>query len=139
MGGIEVTTMKYYKNKETGEVFAYESEQERQEWGSPDLVELTPEEIDTLLNPPPAPLPVPKQVSRAQGKVALIQAGLWQSVLDFVDNIEDSTQKAIAEIALNDTTHWRRDSPFLASAAQALRLTEDQLDDLFIEAAKIEL
>jgi len=45
--------MKYYKHPETGEVFAYENEQERQEWGAPELVEMTPEEIDAHLNPPP--------------------------------------------------------------------------------------
>jgi hypothetical protein len=45
--------MKYYKHPETGEVFAYENEQERQEWGAPELVEMTPEEIDAYLNPSP--------------------------------------------------------------------------------------
>lgn len=48
--------MKYYKHPETGEVFAYETEQERQEWGAPELVEMTPEEIDAHLNPPRQPL-----------------------------------------------------------------------------------
>mgnify|MGYP001384020529 FL=1 len=45
--------MIYYKHPETGEVFAYETEQERQQWGAPELVEMTPEEIDAHLNPPP--------------------------------------------------------------------------------------
>lgn len=45
--------MKYYKHPDTGEVFAYENEQERQEWGAPELVEMTPEEIDAHPNPPP--------------------------------------------------------------------------------------
>jgi hypothetical protein len=45
--------MKYYKHPETGEVFAYENEQERQAWGAPELVEMTPKEIDAHLNPPP--------------------------------------------------------------------------------------
>ena len=44
--------MKYYKNKD-GEVYAYETEAERQEWGSPDLVEMTEKEIDEHLNPTP--------------------------------------------------------------------------------------
>lgn len=44
--------MKYYKHPETGEVFAYETAQERQEWGAPELVEMTPEEIDAHLLPP---------------------------------------------------------------------------------------
>ena len=45
--------MKYYKHPETGEVFAYETEAERQQWGAPELVEMTPEEIDAHLNTPP--------------------------------------------------------------------------------------
>lgn len=82
---------------------------------------------------------VPQQVTRAQGKVALIQAGLWQAVLDYVEGITDPTEKALADVALNDTTHWRRDSPFLNQAALAVGLSEEQLDDLFVAAAHIAL
>ncbi len=80
---------------------------------------------------------VPAQVTRAQGKAALIQAGLWADVLAYVDAIEDPTQQALARVALDDTTEWRRDSPFLATAAAALGLSETQLDDLFVTAAAI--
>lgn len=45
--------MKYYKHNKTGEVYAYESEEERQGWGAPDLVGLTKTEIDTHLKPAP--------------------------------------------------------------------------------------
>lgn len=48
--------MKYFKDKETGEVYAYETEAERKEWGSPELVEMTAEEVDAHLNPPAKPL-----------------------------------------------------------------------------------
>lgn len=48
--------MKYYKHPESSEVLAYESEQERQEWGAPELVEMTPEEVEAHLNPPAKPL-----------------------------------------------------------------------------------
>ena len=78
-------------------------------------------------------------VTRAQGKAALIRAGLWQGVVDFVNSISDPVEKAVAEVALNDTTHWQRTSPFLNEAANALGLTDEQLDQLFIEASKIEL
>ncbi len=47
--------MIYFKNSKN-EVFAYESEQERQEWGAPELVEMTPEEVEAHLNPPAKPL-----------------------------------------------------------------------------------
>jgi len=88
---------------------------------------------------PVEPDPVPYSVTRAQGKAALIQAGLWPDVLAFVDGITDPTEKALADVALNDTQDWRRDSPFLNQAALAVGLSEEQLDDLFTAAAQIAL
>lgn len=82
---------------------------------------------------------VPMLVSRAQGKAALIQSGLWPQVLSYVESITDPTAKALAEVALNDTTEWRRDSPFLTEAATAIGLTQADLDQLFISAAEIQL
>jgi len=82
---------------------------------------------------------VPQMVSRAQVKVALIQAGLWAQVLAFVAAIPDPVERAVAEVALNDTSEWRRDSPFLAQAGAALGLTAEQLDDLFVAAAQVTL
>lgn len=95
--------------------------------------------IAPYVAPPPEPEPVPQVVTRAQGKAALIQAGLWQDVLDYVGSITDPTQKALAEVALHDTQEWRRDSPFLTQAAAAIGLTESQLDDLFRQATQIQL
>lgn len=130
--------MIYYKSK-TGEIYAYESEQERQEWGAPELVEMTEAEVGEHLNPPPPPPVVPEQVSRAQGKAVLITVGLWPDVLAFVESITDPTEKALAEVALSDTTHWRRDSPTLQAIATALGITSEQMDDLFIGASNINL
>lgn len=42
--------MIYYKSK-TGEVFAYESEDEREQFGGADLVRMTPAEVETHLQP----------------------------------------------------------------------------------------
>ena len=85
------------------------------------------------------PDPVPQVVTRAQGKAALISAGLWDAVLAYVNGIQDATERALAEVALHDTLEWRRDSPFLNAAATAIGLTKDDLDNLFRRAAKIEL
>ena len=46
--------MKYYKNLK-GEVYAYETEAEREQWGAPDLVEMTEAEVEAHLNPQPTP------------------------------------------------------------------------------------
>ena len=45
--------MKYFKESKTGEVFAYETEEDRQEWGAHGLVEMTTEDVDAHLNPQP--------------------------------------------------------------------------------------
>ena len=90
--------------------------------------------------PPAAPArTVPDAVTRAQGKAALINAGHWPAVLAYVASIADPTQQALAEVALNDTTEWHRDSPFLAACADDLGLSSEQLDGLFIAAAQIVL
>lgn len=89
--------------------------------------------------PEPPPPPVPQTVSRAQGKAALIHAGLWSQITAFVAAIPDDTERALAEVALNDTQEWRRDSAFLGQAAQALGLDDAALDALFIAAAGVQL
>ena len=99
--------------------------------------ELTPEEIAAL--PLPAPPQIPQQVSRAQGKAVLIQMGLWPQVVAFVAAIPDETQRALAEVALNDTQFWQRNSPFLNQAATALGITQEQMDTLFSQASQVQL
>lgn len=81
----------------------------------------------------------PASVTRAQGKVALIHAQLWPQVSAFVDAIADPTERALVEVALYDTVTWQRTSPFLNTMADALGLTQAQLDELFIAAAQIEV
>ena len=93
----------------------------------------------TYVPPEPEPEPVPQQITRAQGKAALIMQGLWGAVLDYVAAIQDPIQRALAEVALNDTLTWERSSPFLNAAAAGLCLTGEQLDALFIQAAGIAL
>ena len=44
--------MKYYKNAQ-GEVYIYETELDRQEWGSDDLVAMTETEVEAHRNPQP--------------------------------------------------------------------------------------
>jgi hypothetical protein len=89
------------------------------------------------IDPALAPTPVPSQVTRAQGKVVLIQMGLWPQVLAFVDAIEDPVQKAVAEVAINDTGHWQRNSPFLNQVAAARGISQEQMDQLFIQASQV--
>lgn len=84
------------------------------------------------------PVAIPEEISRAQGKAALIQAGMWDAVQAFAASITDPTQRALADVALHDTQTWKRSSPFLNTAAEGLGLSQAQLDDLFVKAAAIE-
>lgn len=45
--------MNYFKCPTTEEVFAYETESEREQFGAHDLVAMTQQEVDAHLNPPP--------------------------------------------------------------------------------------
>jgi hypothetical protein len=45
--------MKYYKNPENGDVFAYEEDGSQDAFIPPYLVQMTPEEVYAHLNPPP--------------------------------------------------------------------------------------
>ena len=93
----------------------------------------------TYVPPEPEPESVPQQITRAQGKAALIIQGHWQAVLDYVASIQDPTHRALAEVALNDTLTWERSSPFLNAAVAGLGMTDEQLDALFIQACGIAL
>lgn len=92
----------------------------------------TPEPAD------PLPVKVPYSITRAQGKAILIIDGIWDDVLIAVDAIADPTQKALAEIAMHEQVTWLRDSPTLLMLAAALGLTEEQIDDMFIRAGRVE-
>lgn len=82
---------------------------------------------------------VPQKVSRAQAMYVMISQGIWSQAVAFVEAIEDPVEKELAEVALYHTQEYARDSPFLALAGDALGLTEEDIDNLFIAANQIKL
>ena len=78
------------------------------------------------------PEPVPLEVTRAQGKLALLNAGL-------LANAQAAATAAgqAAEIAFNDALTYERTSPTLNALATALGLSSSDLDSLFIAASKL--
>lgn len=82
--------------------------------------------------PEPAAPPVPTEVSAAQGRLALLQAGVLDALEAWITTQPRATQ---IEYAARGT--WRRDWPLVAMGAEALGLTEAQLDELFILAATL--
>ena len=77
-------------------------------------------------------LSIPQSVSRFQARAALMDAGVLADVELAVGEMGPLEQLAWAE-----ATEWRRDSPTIAAVADALELTSEQVDQLFISASKI--
>ena len=72
-------------------------------------------------------------VTRFQARAALLNAGL----LDTVNTAMQSAQP-VAQLAWADAQTFRRLSPTVMAIGAGLGLSDEQLDDLFIYAAKIE-
>lgn len=85
--------------------------------------------------PPPAPIVIPSEVTRAQARGALILDGLIDSVQPAINAIADPMQRALAQNDWDNRLTFRRDNPTLVALATALSLTEEQLDSLFTTAA----
>ena len=78
---------------------------------------------------------VPFSVSRFQARMALRQAGLFDAVEAMMAHPDTPI---IAVEAWQAAQEFRRISPTIAAMGQALGLTDEQLDDLFIVAGGIE-
>lgn len=78
----------------------------------------------------PDPGPVPAQVTRRQGRLALLQAGKLAQVEAALAAITDPTEKMAAQIEYEADT-WERGNAFLQGMWAQLGGTESQLDDLF--------
>lgn len=81
------------------------------------------------------PTPVPQSVSRFQARAALHLAGL----LDQVEGLmADPSTPILARLAWSDAQEFKRSSPTITSMAQALGLSDADVDALFISAATID-
>jgi hypothetical protein len=102
------------------------ADHERARWdGTEWIVEPVPEP------PPPAPEPVPDQVSKIQLVRALRQAGIWEThVKPWIGTLSDAAQE---DWAL--ANYIPRSDPFVTDAQAALAWSDEQVDDLFRQAA----
>jgi hypothetical protein len=82
--------------------------------------------------PPP---PVPTIVTRFQARAALVQAGYFIQIDDFMAALPKTD---IRRMAWEDATEFDRTSTTLLAMQQMLGLTEIDLDSLFIAAASIQ-
>ena len=78
--------------------------------------------------------PVPLSVTRAQAKLALLDAGLLDDVEQAIAGMSGDDARR-ASIEWNERTSFERQSPFLQQMAGLVGLDDAALDALFVDAA----
>lgn len=89
-----------------------------------------------LIDPPPTDSVVPRIVTMRQARLALLGAGLLQQVDQAISALPEPQQSA-ARIEWDYSSEVHRDRAFVQQLGQALGLSEEQLDALFIQAAAL--
>lgn len=84
------------------------------------------------------PATVPMSVTMYQARAALINAELDQAVENAIESIEDIKARKLTRVAWEYAATVDRNSQFTQVLAAALGLTDEQLDDLLIAAAKVQ-
>lgn len=95
--------------------------------GEGENVVVTPAPIDNWPSEDDEFVFVPQQVTRLQARVALKNAGLF-------DSIEAGLTDPTAIEYWNEASHFQRHSPMLKLIADSMSMTDEQLDQLFIAA-----
>lgn len=90
-----------------------------------------------VFTPVPVVPAVPVSVSMRQAKRALLAAGLLDQADQAIAGIADDTERRAAQIDWTSATDVRRDWPLVGSIAQALSLTDQQIDQLFVAASQL--
>lgn len=97
--------MKFYKSP-NGEVFAYESAEERDELGAKDLVEMTAEEIQNHCNPKPT---TEQLESEARAKRDTLLAETDWFVIRHRDEVEEGVKTTLSPDQYSSIQAYRRD------------------------------
>lgn len=88
-----------------------------------------------LVDAPPAP--VPAAVTMRQARLVLLQAGLLDQVDAVIAAIADPAERAAAEITWEYSTEVERHNLLVEQLAAAFDLTDEQIDDMFRQAATL--
>jgi hypothetical protein len=80
---------------------------------------------------------VPQTLTNGQAREALLNAGLLHEIAPAIASIPDAAVRERVEIAWEYRPTVERNSPFVAYVAQVIPLTEAQVDQLFIDGAKL--
>jgi hypothetical protein len=101
-----------------------------QQWN---VVNLTQEEIDAKIAEETV---VPLEVTMRQARLALLADGKLGDVQSVIDSLS-SPQREMAQIEWDYSSTVKRSNRFVALIGQALGYSEEDLDNLFIDAAKL--
>lgn len=92
--------------------------------------------ISRILPYVPPPPEIPYSVTPFQAKAAMYGAGIYNQVMALINDVNTPI---LTKLAWEEVTEFTRDSPLLNGLAQSLGLTSEQVDNLFIAAAQIEI
>lgn len=87
--------------------------------------------IAPYVEPEPIPEPIPQVITMRQARLQLLEVGL-------LDNVE-----ALVALDRKSQIEWEyanevyRQSPLIESVKEAMSLTDEQIDDMFIAASKL--
>lgn len=122
--------MKYFKNQNSGEVFAFED----------DLIEMTTEEVDRHLNPENYLTDEEKEqirlakftsLTRRQFKLVLLEKDLLNIVEQSIKAIEDKTLRTRIQIEYEESDKFERSNDSVQYMLSILNLTDEQVDEMW--------
>lgn len=102
------------------------------EYGAPSASLENGNWIIRTVDPSTLPTPVPSSVTAAQIRIFLHKAGMLEGV-----EAQIASMSKEAQIAWEYSTEVQRASPLLDEVAQVFKLTPEQIDQFFIEAAAL--
>jgi isochorismate hydrolase len=100
----------------------------------PTLLNATQSEMDAVIM---ANSPVPKSVTKRQGRQQMILMGVIGMVQPAIDAIEDPIQRALVQSFWDDSSDYERGHPQMVELAAAIGITESQLDQAFVQASRL--
>ena len=89
--------------------------------------------------PKPEPVSLPVAVSMRSLRLALIDAGLYQSVVAAINGIPDATEKLKAQIWWTTSMTVYRNNPYVISIGYELGKSDDKIDQIFAAAKLLDI
>lgn len=79
---------------------------------------------------------IPDSVTKRQARQELLQNNKLDAVQAAIDAIQDPIEKRMMQIYWDESTEYQLNHPELQAMAQAIGLTQTQLEDMFISASQ---